>query len=302
MRSLPVPAGHNAMRWQGIIFCMLVLLVLVALPLIADFSARSLLIANSAAIFFLGVPHGALDTVFAKKMYRLNTPLGWLVFLVAYGVLAAVVVLIWWYAPLFFLASFLVISAFHFSGDPVIALPIGARILYGGAVIVLPALLHAPQVAALFSQLIGVAAASDLASFLQALGLLWLVADGVLIVAVLRRDRCAAYEILGVVLLATFAPPLIAFTVFFCGMHSPRHFLRTHYLMSDVPAMVLIRAALIPTVACFFGSVLAMSMLTYLAIDDRLMRIIFIGLAALTVPHMLLVERVRYRGWTFAAT
>ena len=82
-------------------------------------------------------------------------------------------------------------------------------------------------------------------------------------------------------------------------MHSPRHFLRTAFLMSDLPKNGLLRAALIPTVACFFGAVFAMLMPTHLTIDDRLIRIIFVGLAALTVPHMLLVERVRYRGWQF---
>ncbi len=290
----------RAMRRQGVIFCTLALFVLASSPLLAFVSDRFLLIASAVAIFFLGVPHGALDTVFAKNIYRLDARLGWCIFTVAYVVLAAGVVLVWWFAPRFFLASFLLISAFHFSGDPVIELPVGARMLYGGAVIVLPATLHAPQIAALFAQLVDVAAADDLVRFLQAIGWLWLVGDAVLIAAVLRIDRFAACEILGVVLLAIFASPLIAFTLFFCGMHSPRHFLRTAFLIADTPKNLLMRAALIPTVACFVGSLAAMSMLTHLAIDERLMRIIFVGLAALTVPHMLLVERIRYRGWQFA--
>jgi hypothetical protein len=33
-------------------------------------------------------------------------------------------------------------------------------------------------------------------------------------------------------------------------------------------------------------------------VDDRLMRIMFVGLGALTVPHMALVERVRLSGWS----
>lgn len=288
------------MRRQGIIFCMLVLVVLAGSPLLAVIDDRFLLIAMAVAIFFLGVPHGALDTVFAKKMYRLDTPLCWLVFTIAYVLLAAVVVVMWWFAPLFFLASFLLISAFHFSADPVTDLPIGARLLYGGAIIILPPMLHAPQVANLFAQLVGVEVAGELVSFLQAVGLPWLIGDVLLIAVVLRTDRLAACEILCVVLLAIFASPLIAFTLFFCGMHSPRHFLRTAFLVSDTPGNLLMRAALIPTVACLLGAVSAMLMLTHLAIEDRLVRIIFVGLAALTVPHMLLVERVRYRGWRFA--
>ena len=299
MSTQSLSAELPALRRQGIFFCVVACLALACTPLLAIVNDQYVLICAGLAIFFLGVPHGALDTVFARKIYRLNTPLQWLIFTAAYVSLAAAIVVIWWVAPRIFLASFLLISAFHFSADPVIPLSMGARMLYGGAVMILPAMLHAPQITVLFAQLVGIAAADDIVSVLQAASIPWLIADLILVGVVLRTDRVAGCEILGAVLLALLASPLIAFTLFFCVMHSPRHFLRTALLVGEAPKNLLMRAAFVPTAACFFASLLAMSLSTHLPIDDRFVRIIFVGLAALTVPHIAIVERVRYRGWRF---
>lgn len=302
MSTTIAAAEADALRLHGILFCALTIAALAASPLLSVIDERLMLIGIAAAIFFLGVPHGALDTVFAKNIYRLDAPVKWLIFSAAYISLAAVVVMLWSYAPLLFLAGFLLISAFHFSGDPVIDMRFGARLLYGGAVVVLPAMLHAPDVAALFAQLAGAAVAEDVVSVLQIAAPLWLAANLLVVALVLRTDRLAACEILCVILLTVFAAPLIGFTVFFCGMHSPRHFLRTALLVAQPPKNLLLCSALLPMLACGCAVIVAASTMAYLPINDRLVQITFVGLAALTVPHMLLIERVRLRGWRFAQT
>jgi hypothetical protein len=49
------------------------------------------------------------------------------------------------------------------------------------------------------------------------------------------------------------------------------------------------------TFLMLFGA--ALIWLRALPIETRLVQLIFVSLAALTVPHMALVERVRFSGW-----
>ena len=100
--------------------------------------------------------------------------------------------------------------------------------------------------------------------------------------------------------LATLAPPLLAFAVFFCGMHSPRHILRT-LDCSGRGALHGLLTASAPMLAVLVLSVAAWYWSDGLAPDTRVIRIVFVGLAALTVPHMALVEQVRLSGRAGAA-
>lgn len=113
-----------------------------------------------------------------------------------------------------------------------------------------------------------------------------------------RRSWQTGLELLAVGALTTLAPPLIGFAVFFCGMHSARHILRTiAYGRPMEPWMVLV-SGLIPMGIVLAGSVLGWEFLGNTSFDARLVQLVFVGLAALTVPHMALIERVRLSGWS----
>lgn len=299
MRSLTPslkPNGEDqGLRLQGQVFCGVAMVGVIATPWLASIAQPALSIAVLLAIFFLGIPHGALDTLFATHLYAIRSPLQWSIFVALYVLLAAAIVALWWWHPNLFLAGFLLISAFHFSGDPVIELPIGARLLYGSSILVLPSLFHAPEITVLFSSLVSASAANQLTVCLQSICTPLLIADAALIFYVATKSRLAAAEIVAVVLLALVASPLIAFALFFCGMHSPRHFLRAARLAGVSSKTLLLRAAVLPTLACTVVFGLALIALPELSLEQRLVRVIFVGLAALTVPHMWLVERVRFQ-------
>jgi len=283
-----------ALRRQGLAFSVAALLLTAASLLLPTPDPRLELLALAALIVVLGVPHGALDPIFAAAKYRLRDPGRWAVFALAYLAVAALVVAIWRISPTLFLAAFLVMSAVHFSGDPTDGTPWPTRLLYGGAIIVLPALLHGADVARLFAALVPADAAAGLAAVLHRIGWPWLIA--LLAAASFRavKEPVSAVELVSVTILATLMPPLPAFAVFFCGMHSARHILRTAQF---APGRRLFATAIIPMLGVVALAAAGWWWLDGATLDGKIIQLVFVGLAALTVPHMALVERVRLAGW-----
>jgi len=291
----------SPLRIQGFLFSLCALGAAAFFALVGsqkgDFNGQSGLIILATLILLLGVPHGAFDTIFAYRLYDLRKPTDWMLFAMIYLLLAAVVVAVWWWAPMGFLILFLLISAAHFSGDPEKGTPHATRILYGGSVLLLPALFHSEEMAQLFGLLVGNEPALLLMPWIKLIAWLWLpcVVIGVILLA--WSDWLGAIEIASVVLLSVAAPPLIAFTLFFCGMHSARHILRTIDYSGSLSRRLLALSALLPMIGVAVVSALAWWFLKGKSLDERLIQIVFVGLASLTVPHMALVERVRFSGW-----
>jgi beta-carotene 15,15'-dioxygenase len=291
----------NAIRVQGLTFSTVAILVTIASLTFARPSQQTELAVLSVLIIALGVPHGALDTIFARQLYDVKTAKGWLGFVALYLALATVIVGLWLLAPLLFLAGFILISIAHFSGDLAAGTPMLSRIFYGGAVIVLPTLLHADEVTRLFSFLVVGDAAHHMVSLLKFIAVPWALGLAIAVLFNLSKNWLTCIEAAAVGLLSILAPPLVAFTIFFCGMHSARHIMRTYIYAGRSSLYLLIAFALGPMLAVMIISFAAWNYLHDMPLDARIIQIIFIGLAALTVPHMALVEQVRISGWVKSA-
>ena len=68
-------------------------------------------------VVFFGLPHGALDTLIAKKFKIYNNLYEFLAFNILYILIAIFVFFIWQFLPILSLSIFLIISGFHFSED-----------------------------------------------------------------------------------------------------------------------------------------------------------------------------------------
>ena len=276
--------------WQTALFALaglgMALLYTVIQP---DLPAQALMLAPLVAV--LGLPHGALDLPIAEALLPLT---GWrrkMAFAAGYLGCAGAVIAIWLLAPGAALAMFLGYSALHFSEDWAQAwAPL--RWSGGAATIGAPALLHHGEVAAIFAVLApdGVAGViADAAALVGVLALVGLVV-ACLLGAKARGPSALEQAILWIAALAL--PPLMYFAVYFCALHSVRHFTATMRgiangrLAMAVAVTLSAMVTLIALVSLLYGSTGQGADMT-----DRIIRIVFIGLAALTVPHMILVDR-----------
>jgi len=282
---------------QGLSFCIIACLFAIYTLLCAPLENPPDLILIFILIFFFGVPHGALDIFYAYKKFATQSIKIWLKFFLFYFLSIGFVIMVWILYPILFLVSFLVISIFHFSGDLSSGTPLITRTLYGAAIIILPAFYYQDEVARLFSYLIDARTAGFIALALHKISWLWLI--GLLAAGALRlkQDRLSGLEVLSTTILALLVPPLLAFTVFFCLMHSARHVLRTFTYFGEHPKLAILGATAIPMIATGLMAIIWWYSSKNMALDGRTAQLIFVGLAALTLPHMAVIEPVRIRGW-----
>ncbi len=279
---------------QGLIFSLIAILTGIGSWLSGPVDSTARLIIIAGLIFFLGVPHGALDPVFAQKILHVDNWKSWCKFIATYLVLMVGVVGIWWKFPLFFISIFLILSVLHFSRDLNFTTAKIIRILYGGSMIVLPALLHFNEMKQLFTLLLNDNVALEIVNFLHVIAWPWLIAIIMSIFYESVKNLFVSLEIFSLTLLTIFAQPLIGFTVYFCAMHSLRHILRTQ-AYADLRFNRLALISIAPMMGVSFLVLIGWFYLPDNPDYQRIIRFVFVTLAALTIPHMLLIDRAKYK-------
>ena len=280
---------NRKLHLQGNIFIGISLLVTLSSLLLPRLSERTEQSILALLILLLGVPHGALDTAFAQRFYKVKGIRGWIIFGTVYLLLSCLVIGLWIIAPLLYLIFFLLISLAHFSGDPGEGTKPLSRLFYGGAILVLPALLHSAEVSRLFGFLIGADAAGWIMRGLIPLAPAWLIGLVAAALYEMRHHRRKGLEFIAVGLIALFTPPLVAFTLFFCAMHSVRHVLRTIDWIEQKLGTILLMI-LLPMIGVLLAALIGWQLLGDRSFDSHLIQVLFVGLAALTVPHMILIH------------
>ena len=248
------------------------------------------LIAATLLIALLGLPHGALDPVVAYRAKLWQHPIGLLAFLSVYLLLCAAMIGLWWQLPILGFLIFMAISALHFGRDYQRYKPqLWFQVSYGAFVLGLPTLFHPDETQQIFSYLLFDETPHAILWLLQIGGIAGAIS---LILGLRGTPRAAGAELTFLLISAWLLPPLWYFVLFFCFLHSPRHlapiFRETDpkHRWKSVAVMSVITAI---TLAAAVGIAFIFRE-SSINLDSLVLQIIFIGLAALTVPHMILIE------------
>ena len=98
-------------------------------------------------------------------------------------------------------------------------------------------------------------------------------------------------ELAGLIIVMGYLPILAGFAVYFCLIHSARHFTTLYRAIRHSMPTYFISLGIGLTVASWAAGLFAFTLLVpNQGFAYSVIQIIFIGLAALTVPHMILID------------
>ncbi len=249
-------------------------------------------------ISIIGVSHGALDHVKGSQLMKIYKVKNNFYFYLVYIFLSLLVVLCWTILPLFTLIIFLLVASYHFGKEDSSGGLINNRrfknILYlfkGSLIVVAPLFFHQEETLKIFQSL-----DVDIITTNENLIIFFLIISfsaNIILMSQLNYNGFLLADWLTILLLNIFLSPLVAFTLYFCFLHSVRHSFSLIYEIDKKNfkngVVKFIKKAVPLTVITAILFIIAIYFLTnYYVLDEAILKVIFIGLASLTFPHILL--------------
>jgi beta-carotene 15,15'-dioxygenase len=245
-------------------------------------------------VVLLGVPHGSLDVLFASQTYELKNISLWLKFIAYYLAATLAVILVWWLVPNVFFIVFLILSALHFSDDLNLSDFAVLKLSYGTAIISFPSLLFSHELINLYAMIIETNTATNIVKASQFISM----TAGMVIAFYLvnqKIDVRTKLELLCTCALFLMLNPILAFGIYFCLMHSARHLIRSRFFLRQFTSKAFLNALIFPTIAVILMGLIIWWIGPKKPIEVDMIRIIFVGLAALTVPHAWVLKQSNFQ-------
>ncbi len=260
----------------------------------------SFLIISLFLILSIGISHGSLDNIKGKKLIKYLGYRSMSVFYLSYLLIGAVTILIWLIFPKSLLFLFLIIAAYHFGKEDseFINQKKNFELIYflkGSLIISSPLFFHKEETLAIFETLNfnisnNLIISDEILFILIFLSLL----SGIILSFKknIEVKSLLLMDYLSILILNYFLNPMIAFTIYFCFLHSIRHsisLIRELNKNLKQGLQIFIKKAFPLTILTILGYVVSISILNnYNEFNETIYQVIFIGLASLTFPHILL--------------
>ena len=253
-------------------------------------------------ILILGISHGALDNIKGKKLLKMFGYKSTISFYLAYILISLLIIVFWIIFPNIVLFLFLIVAAYHFGKeDTVFAFKRKFLIseclffLKGSSVIITPLLLQRNATNEIFQILNFNVFESVVFNDQFLIMLLCLSFLSSLFISNKKDTDIKGIMIMdfaSLIILNFFLTPILAFTIYFCFLHSIRHSITLIFELdksfeSGIKKFVS-RAIPLTFVTGVIFLLGIFFLNNFYTLDEAIYKVIFIGLASLTFPHILL--------------
>ena len=281
---------------------------IVSLPFLKAYNLSISPLVCLLLILIIGVSHGSLDHIKGRKLLKIFQINNIITFYTSYFLLAVTIIILWVLLPTVVLIAFLIVASFHFGKEDTQFLIDNNSylnqflfFLKGSLVILAPLYFNFNETVSIFKLLL-----IENESFYQSLNVIennnFLIIGIVLsalssIILFFKKFELKKFTIFfdyfSIIIINMHFSPLIAFTIYFCFLHSIRHSIS---LITELDQeslrnglLVFIKKAtpltILTAIFCLIGLYFLNNNYN---LDSAILKLIFIGLASLTFPHILL--------------
>jgi len=259
-------------------------------------------------ILTIGVSHGSLDHVKGKKLFNILNIKKISIFYFLYTLITISVIIIWIIIPSISLMIFLLVASFHFGKEDTQFLisenSYFNQLLFflkGLLIILAPMFFHFDETITIFKFLL-----IDNEIFYSTLE--FIEVNKILPIGIILSTLSCVYlflrkfevkkfiiflDFFSILILNYYLSPLVAFTIYFCFLHSIRHSITLIYEIDKndfknglkVFSKKVLPLTILTAIFCLIGLYLLNNNYDF---NSSILKIIFIGLASLTFPHILL--------------
>ena len=251
-------------------------------------------------IFFIGLPHGSFDGAVAS-LVGFKTKMQFIQFLFYYILLFFVVIVFWFYFPIISLLIFILMTTVHFglcdwSSLKIKRYKFSITFSYGMTVIFGIIFFNEKESFEIFKYLTN----DNIYYFQQYISIpyfitLLFLSYHLYLCTYEKKLRGGIIEIIFLLIIFYIFDPLLSFAIYFCFFHTYKHLnnlIKNVYLYLPNKTLILYSTLIFTIISWIGGIIVTIYFVQNLSLYESILKVIFIGLAALTLPHMLLVDLI----------